>query len=587
MKLRGFRIELGEIESRASQFEGIKAVAAEVRKDNLVLYYTSENEIDINKLKSFLSESLTEYMIPSVYMRLPEMPFTPNGKIDRKALPEPDLSSLKAEYEAPRNETEKKLCDAFAEVLGIDKDSVGINDDFIMLGGSSIKSMRLTVIAGIDGLVVNDIYRLKTPKNIAKELLGRGAANSALDETEARKIAVPATAGQIDMVDYQFANLNSVMYNIPELYEIDSFIDENRLISAVNAVIENHPALSTQFEMGKDGVVIQRYKPEQIEKVSIRTVTGNNLQSILNGLVRPFKIFNAPLFRAELFRFGDKKYLFMDMHHAISDGESMDILFSDIYSAYHGNPLNPDNYYSFILNESRMSETDAFREAREHFRSILGDTEWCCIPMPDHESWETEPAEEIIMTGLTTDNIKSAEARLGVSGNVMCITASILALTQYCDNSDIHVNWLYNNRSDARYQNTVGKLFKILPVAVHTGEYAKLSELLAEVNRQVSEGIANSICNYAELTEATLKDALEINYLFSFNDTLSQETTGFSKSEFDFEYNAVGGRMGIYIVNNNGEMEALADYQAKAYEEGSVARFLQMFRDHLRKIVLE
>ena len=169
----------------------------------------------------------------------------------------------------------------------------------------------------------------------------------------------------------------------------------------------------------------------------------------------------------------------------------------------------------------------------------------------------------------------------------MCITASILALTQYCDNSDIHVNWLYNNRSDARYQNTVGKLFKILPVAVHTGEYAKLSELLAEVNRQVSEGIANSICNYAELTEATLKDALEINYLFSFNNTLSQETTGFSKSEFDFEYNAVGGRMGIYIVNNNGEMAALADYQAKAYEEGSVARFLQMFRDHLRKIVLE
>ena len=428
-----------------------------------------------------------------------------------------------------------------------------------MLGGSSIKSMRLTVIAGIDGLVVNDIYRLKTPKNIAKELLGRGAANSALDETEARKIAVPATAGQIDMVDYQFANLNSVMYNIPELYEIDSSIDEDCLIAAVNTVIENHPALSTQFEIGKDGVIVQRYKPGSIAAVRIETIPENDIKSVLGGLVQPFRIFNSPLFRARLLRCGEKLYLFMDMHHAISDGESMDILFSDIYSAYHGNPLNPDNYYSFILNESRMSETDAFREAREHFRSILGDTEWCCIPTPDHESWETEPAEEIIMTGLTTDNIKSAEARLGVSGNVMCITASILALTQYCDNSDIHVNWLYNNRSDARYQNTVGKLFKILPVAVHTGEYAKLSELLAEVNRQVSEGIANSICNYAELTEATLKDALEINYLFSFNDTLSQETTGFSKSEFDFEYNAVGGRMGIYIVNNNGEMEALAD----------------------------
>jgi len=587
VKLRGFRIELGEIESRASEFEGIKSVAAEVRKDNLVLYYTSENEIDNDELKAFLSESLTEYMIPSVYMQLSEIPMTPNGKIDRKALPEPDLSSLKVAYEAPRNETEKKLCDAFAEVLGLEKDSVGINDDFIMLGGSSIKSMRLTIVAGIDGLVVNDIYRLKTPKNIAKELLGRDAVNSAVDEAEARKTAVPATIGQISMVDYQFANLNSVMYNMPELYEIDSSIDEQRLTEAVNAVIENHPALSTQFEMGSDGIIVQRYKPGSISAVSIETLPDNEIQSVIDGLVQPFKIFNSPLFRARIFRCGEQLYLFMDIHHAISDGASMDILFYNIYNAYQGDPLKPDNYYSFILNESRMSETDTFREAQEHFRNILGDTQWCCIPIPDHESWETEPAEETILTGLTAEHISAAEARLGVSGNVMCITASILALTRYCDNSDIHVNWDYSNRSDTLYQNTVGRLFKILPVAVHTGKYAKLSELLAEVNRQVSEGIANSICNYAELTEATLSDAMEVNYLFDVDDKFSSETTGFRTVDAEFEYSALGEHMAIYIFEHDGEMAASADYQAKAYEEGSVARFLQMFRDHLRKIVLE
>jgi bacitracin synthase 3 len=284
---------------------------------------------------------------------------------------------------------------------------------------------------------------------------------------------------------------------------------------------------------------------------------------------------------------GEKLYLFMDMHHAISDGASMDILFYNIYSAYQGKPLKPDNYYSFIINENSMSETHTFRKAKEHFRSILGDTEWCCIPTPDHKSWEVEPAMETILTGLTADNIKAAETRLGVSGNVMCITASILALMQYSDRTDLHVNWLYSNRSDVRYQNTVGKLFKILPVAIHIEEYEKLNDLLSEVSRQVTEGIANSVCDYAELTEATLDDAVEINYLFSFYKTLSQETNGFRKAELDFEYSAVGGRMGIYILDNYGEMEALAEYQAKAYEEGSVARFLQLFREHLRKIVLE
>ncbi|MER2193015.1 MAG: condensation domain-containing protein, partial [Solibacillus sp.] len=404
---------------------------------------------------------------------------------------------------------------------------------------------------------------------------------------EARKKAVPATIGQIDMVDYQFANLNSVMYNIPELYEIDSSIDEDCLIAAVNTVIENHPALSTQFEIGKDGVIVQRYKPGSIAAVRIETIPENDIKSVLGGLVQPFRIFNSPLFRARLLRCGEKLYLFMDMHHAISDGASTDILFYNIYSAYQGEPLKPDNYYSFVLNESRMSETDTFREAQEHFRSVLGDTEWCCIPVPDHESWETEPAEETILTGLTADDIKSAESRLGISGNVMCITASILALSQYCGQADIHVNWLYSNRSDTRYRNTVGKLFKILPVAIHTNEYSGLNDLIIEVKRQVTEGIVNSVCNYAELTEATLNDAVEINYLFSFDDTLSRETTGFKEAELDFEYSAVGGRMGMYILDNDGEMMIWTVYQAKAYEEGSVARFLQMFREHLRKIVLE
>ena len=86
VKLRGFRIEMGEIETRASQFDGIAQVAAAVKKDQLVLYYTSAGNapIDAEQLRRFLSETLTEYMVPTVYMPLAAMPMTPNGKIDRK-----------------------------------------------------------------------------------------------------------------------------------------------------------------------------------------------------------------------------------------------------------------------------------------------------------------------------------------------------------------------------------------------------------------------------------------------------------------------------------------------------------------------
>ena len=107
VKLRGFRIELGEIENQASLIEGIKAVAAEVREANgskhLVLYFTAEQPMDTDAIRERLSESLTEYMVPDTYMQLDEMPLTPNGKVNRRALPQPVIRSA-AEYVEPQTE---------------------------------------------------------------------------------------------------------------------------------------------------------------------------------------------------------------------------------------------------------------------------------------------------------------------------------------------------------------------------------------------------------------------------------------------------------------------------------------------------
>lgn len=120
VKLRGFRIELGEIENQASLIEGIKAVAAEVREaggsKHLVLYFTATSEMDTEEIRERLSASLTEYMVPDTYMQLNEMPLTPNGKVNRRALPAPVIRSA-AEYVEPATETERIIAQAMQEVL--------------------------------------------------------------------------------------------------------------------------------------------------------------------------------------------------------------------------------------------------------------------------------------------------------------------------------------------------------------------------------------------------------------------------------------------------------------------------------------
>ncbi|ELR72263.1 Long-chain-fatty-acid--CoA ligase [Fulvivirga imtechensis AK7] len=141
VKIRGFRIELGEIESQLTTHEAIKdavVLASEREEDQyLIGYYVSEEELSITDIKSHLSKSLPKYMLPTFYVHLKKMPLTSNGKVDRNALPDPEINL--GEYIAPSNGTEKALVEIWSEVLKVDKEQIGINRNFFDLGGDSLK----------------------------------------------------------------------------------------------------------------------------------------------------------------------------------------------------------------------------------------------------------------------------------------------------------------------------------------------------------------------------------------------------------------------------------------------------------------
>ena len=174
VKLRGFRIELGEIEARAAMFDGISMVAAEVwQGQTLCLYYSATKDIDKSSLQAFLAETLTEYMVPTAYMQLDEMPLTPNGKINRKVLPEPQIQL--EDIVTPENELEQQLFDIVAELLGTS--SFGVTNNLLSLGLSSLGAMRLSVAIQnkLSGQVtVATIMREPTIRQIASELSQTG-----------------------------------------------------------------------------------------------------------------------------------------------------------------------------------------------------------------------------------------------------------------------------------------------------------------------------------------------------------------------------------------------------------------------------
>ena len=136
----------------AQQFEGIKNAAADVREVNkiqhLCLYYTATSPIDKAKFREHLASSLTEYMVPDAYTEVEVMPLTPNGKINRKALPEPEIEPL-TPYVEPEGELEKTIAKAFGTILRNDR--IGANDDFFAIGGTSISAIKVVAALASSG----------------------------------------------------------------------------------------------------------------------------------------------------------------------------------------------------------------------------------------------------------------------------------------------------------------------------------------------------------------------------------------------------------------------------------------------------
>ena len=179
VKIRGFRIELSEIESILNLHGEVKQSAVLARRNEvtntnyLIAYITGDFKPSDIELQEFLKQKLPDYMIPTALVHMDKLPLTLNGKLDRKALPDPILGSDKDSYILPRNELESGLCNIFADVLGLEVGNVGINNDFFKLGGNSILAIKL--VNRVNNyyksyLKIVDVFIRKNVKNIAQML---------------------------------------------------------------------------------------------------------------------------------------------------------------------------------------------------------------------------------------------------------------------------------------------------------------------------------------------------------------------------------------------------------------------------------
>ncbi|WIN00178.1 amino acid adenylation domain-containing protein [Actinoplanes oblitus] len=346
IKLRGFRIELGEIEAVLAAHHDVGQTVVVVREDRpgdrrLVGYVTpgrAGRPVSATEVRAYATAHLPEFMVPAVVVPLDALPLTTNGKVDRAALPVPDLAAFGGAGRAPRDETEEIICGLFADLLGVP--AVGIDDDFFSLGGHSLLAVRLTsrvrTALGAE-LAVRDVFAAATPARLASLVASaRGATRPPL-AASARPARPPLAPAQRRLWFLHQLEQPSATYNMPVVLRLDGVLDHAALRSALDDLTARHETLRTVFaEDG--GAPYQRVLDPAKGRMPMATVRVDpaGLPAALAGVTgHRFDLATETPARAWLFELGPREHvLAVVLHHIAADGWSMAPLLRDLGQAY-------------------------------------------------------------------------------------------------------------------------------------------------------------------------------------------------------------------------------------------------------------
>ncbi|MEV6166563.1 amino acid adenylation domain-containing protein [Streptomyces sp. NPDC052052] len=362
VKVRGFRIEPGEIETVLLTHPRVDAAVVTARRGTdhalrLACYAQGENlgPADATELRAYLAERLPEYMVPAHVTILDTLPHLPNGKIDRKKLPEPDMRTGAGEYVAPSGETERVLVEAWAEVLGVDR--VGVRDNFFDLGGDSIRSVQVLAAVRRRGLTfeLSDLFQHTTVERLAVLCLPYEAPAQELEpfsmvtaEDRARipegvVDAYPMTALQTGMVYEMEADVDVAPYLNAQSYRVRARFDEVLFRRAVGDVVARHEVLRTSFGMrGFDELLQLVHATAEVPVVveDVRERSEDEREERIAACVRrergiPFDLSAPGLLRffVHVLEDGEFQWTLVE-HHAILDGWSLNSTLGEIIGRY-------------------------------------------------------------------------------------------------------------------------------------------------------------------------------------------------------------------------------------------------------------
>ncbi|SHJ71295.1 hybrid non-ribosomal peptide synthetase/type I polyketide synthase, partial [Aquimarina spongiae] len=484
VKIRGFRIEIGEVENQILKCFAWDDVVVVVRKDKLdnntlCAYFVSKETMDIAKIRTQLSGTLPDYMIPSYFVQMDTLPLTSNGKIDKRKLPEPIIEDTSV-FRAARNEFEENMISIWTAVLNVDE--IGIDSNFFNLGGDSMIAIKLVnrINKELDiKLQIADLFVSQTIAEISENL--QENQSFSLDETEIEKIKsefetykndllenilvdkideiediYPATDIQKGMIYYSMLDQGLYHDQMVHILNYPKNIIDN-LEEAIKLLINKHSILRTAFYQSKEELLQVVFKEAElnITHFDISSAKRNEQQQTINNVLvedrkHPFSIKNPGLFRFLVFDLGNDSYCICFVcHHAIIDGwsdanfntELNNVLIAlSENSAYELTPLK-SSYKDFVIEQNWISKNtevkEFWKEELEGYKRFSFDS---IEDKSEFRLWEEKLDVNVL------SKLKSRSKASNISLKNLTFSAFLYTLSAFSYDDDLTVGMVANNR---------------------------------------------------------------------------------------------------------------------------------------------
>lgn len=585
VKIRGFRIELTEVEGIIREFPGINdaTVAAFDYPSGgkyIAAYVVSDKKIDISALNKFIADSKPPYMVPAVTMQIEKIPLNQNNKVDKRALPKPQHKS--SVNVPPENETQQKIFDCIAQITGT-KD-FGITTDLFELGLTSIGIIQLNILLhekfSDKEITILDQEAYKTVKTLEDFI-----NNSAQAKTWEIRSEYPLTQTQESLLEFiELTNAqNTIVYNVKNLFSIDDRIDLAKLKNALETAVNAHPYIKAKFlkdDSGKTRVLRNDGLKPEVYMHEVETLPD------YSEFMKPFELFGGNLYRIDIFSTKQGKYLYVDFHHLISDGESLKIFFEDVSRAYAGEDVAKETYTEFeaALDEEVRLGTDAYDKAKRHFKNLICNRNTDCLIPSDNA--EISGCDTVSGASLTfkmshelSDKIIAYCLDKKFTLNAFFSALYGFTLGKFISRNDVTFYTTWNGRSDPRMSRSFAMLASSFPVCCDLKEGTKIHDYVSSTGKQISNSMAGNIYPFSNVIKELGYD-ISKNTMFIYHGELSEsvnEICGYHASKEGEGISVAIIPVLMKISLNEGVFSATFEYMAALYSEDTLRKFFESF----------